>query len=120
METWADVFGFLPRPMLAEFVPQIGHWHFTTKAQYFLHELGKITLGYLDIARSASWMNRNGPPIVKFSDYAHREINWPWYGFSELPPAQPIAGWEFPLADVPIPKNIINFKGIHIRFVFFQ
>jgi hypothetical protein len=26
--------------------------------------------------------------------------------------------WEYPLADVPIPKNIRDFRSIHIRFVF--
>jgi hypothetical protein len=49
LETWIDVFGFVRRDELARLVPDIGHWHFATKAQYFLHEYGKITLGCLRI-----------------------------------------------------------------------
>jgi hypothetical protein len=101
LETWVDIFAFLHRPQLAEIVPQIGNWHFATKAQYYLHECGRITLGDLDIRRTTSWMNRNGPPIVKFYEYNDYQT-----------------GWEFPMADVPIPKNIIGFETIHIRFSF--
>jgi hypothetical protein len=105
LETWTDIFGFLPRPQLAELVPQIGDWHFASKAQYYLHEFGKISLGYLDIRKSTSWINRkNGPPIVKLcsdDDYEHEYF-----------------GWDFPLSDVSIPKNIINFARIDIRFLF--
>jgi hypothetical protein len=106
LETWTDIFGFLPRPQLAELVPQIGDWHFAEKAQYYLHKCGKITLGEMYIRRSTAWINRkNGPPIVKLcndEDYEYRYF-----------------GWDFSMADVPIPKNIINFAGIFIRFVFF-
>jgi hypothetical protein len=105
-ETWTNIFGFVPRPQLAELVPQIGDWRFAEKAQYYLHEYGKISLGYLHIRRSTSWMNRkNGPPIVKLcndEDYEHEYF-----------------GWDFPMADVPIPKNITNFEGIHIRLAVF-
>jgi hypothetical protein len=100
LETWVDMFGFLHRPQLAELVPQIGDWHFATKAQYYLHECGQITLGDLDIRRTTSWINRDGPPIVKFYEYNYQ------------------TGWEFPMADVPMPNNIIDFKTIHIRFSF--
>jgi hypothetical protein len=97
---------------LAEIVPQIGDWHFATKAQYYLHECGRITLGELDIRRSTSWVNRkNGIPIpiVKFYEYDPME-----YKYNADQP-----GWEYPMADVPIPKNIINFEAIHIRLLYF-
>jgi hypothetical protein len=56
-----------------------------------LHKCGEITLGRLYI-----FGNENGPMI--------------WGGnYWEL---------ELPLADVPIPENIKNFKSITIRFVF--
>jgi hypothetical protein len=101
LETWTDIFGFLPRPQLAELVPDIGDWHFASKAQYYLHEFGKITLGYLHIRRSTSWANRkNGLPIAKLLISNENDDQ---------------AGWEYPLADVPIPKNIVNFAGIRIR-----
>jgi hypothetical protein len=106
LETWTDIFGFLPRPQLAELVPQIGDWHFASKAQYYLHGCGRITLGELHISRSTSWINRKtGTPIVKLcNDYDDEHQYF---------------GWDFPMADVPIPKNIINFEYIFIRLAFF-
>jgi hypothetical protein len=90
-ENWNDMFGFVPRPQLAELVPDIGDWHFAAKAQYYLHECGKITLGKLRIEPS-TFEDEDGLIIV-------------------------VKEWESPIADVPIPENIINFKGIDIRFV---
>jgi hypothetical protein len=104
LETWADIFGFLPRRQLAEIVPEIGDWHFAERAQYFLHECSKITLDSLEIRRSSSWINRKVPIVKLYDDDDDEEHK---------------TGWEFPLADVPIPKNIKNFKYIHIRFAFF-
>jgi hypothetical protein len=99
--TWTKMFGFVPRPQLAELVPQIGNWHFASKAQYYLHEYGRISLGYLRIRKSNSWINRkNGIPIVKL------------YEKGQYKPYKP---WEYPLADAPISKNIIHFRCIHIR-----
>jgi hypothetical protein len=92
-ENWNDIFGFLPRPQLAELVPQIGDWHFAGKALFYLHECGKIILDDFFIKPSA---NGNGTAIV--------EIN------KQL-------GREMPLADVPMPSNIKNFKRITLRFV---
>jgi hypothetical protein len=83
------VFGFLPRPQLGKLVSLIADWYFASKAQFYLHECGQITLGHLDIEPSA---NGSGPVIVK--------------GRQELP-----------LADVPMPKNVQNFKHIFIRLV---
>jgi hypothetical protein len=104
LETWTEIFGFLPRPQLAELVPEIGDWRFAEKAQYYLHEFGRITLGDLYIRRSISWINRkNGIPIVKLC--AEDEITYK-------------PDWEYPLADVPIPKNIIYFRSIDIRLAF--
>jgi hypothetical protein len=60
----------------------------------------------LDIRRSTSWINKkNGLPIPIVKLYEDE--------YNAYKP-----GWEYPLADVPIPKNIINFKGIHIRLAF--
>jgi hypothetical protein len=84
-----DVFAFLPRPQLAKLVPQVGNWHFASKAQYFLHECGRFTIGRLRIKKPYG----HGPVIVK-------------------------EGQQFPLADVPRPENIIDFKKIYItRFI---
>jgi hypothetical protein len=107
LENWTDIFGFLPRPQLAELVPEIGDWCFAEKAQDYLHEYGRITLGDIYIRESNSWINgKNGIPIPIVKLYDEGENN----------PSKPV--WEYPLADVPIPKNIIDFGSIHIRLAF--
>jgi hypothetical protein len=78
----------VPRPYLANVVSQIGDWYFAIKAQFYLHECGKITLGFLRITKPAY---RNGPVILK----GEREL---------------------PLPDVPMPENIKQLKGIHLRY----
>jgi hypothetical protein len=83
------VFGFVPRHELARLVPQIGHWHFASKAQYHLHECDRITFGCFDIKKSLKMW---GPVIVNKVDK------------------------DLPLAAVPIPKNVKNFKEITLRF----
>jgi hypothetical protein len=85
------VFGFLPRPQLGELVSLIGDWYFASKAQFYLHECGQITLGDLDIDESAI---ENGHVIVVVNG---RRV--------------------LPLADVPMPENVKNFKHIYIRFI---
>jgi hypothetical protein len=105
-ETWTEMFGFVPRPQLAELVPEIGDWRFAEKAQDYLHEFGRITLDDMYIRSSISWINRKkGIPIVKLCDEGEHDADEP--------------GWEYPLPDVPIPKNIINFRSINIRFAFY-
>jgi hypothetical protein len=82
------VFGFVPRAQLAEFASQIGDWYFASKAQFYLHEYGKITLGKMLIDSS---MKGNDPVIQR--------------GFSG----------ELPLADVSMPENVKNLAGRHWR-----
>jgi hypothetical protein len=84
------VFGFLPRRQLGKLVPQIGNWYFASKAQFYLHECGQITLANVTIRSSP-----NDLPIVDV-----------WTGCE--------AFWHLSLADVPIPKNVKNFHGICI------
>ena len=84
------MFSFLPRPQLGQLVAQIADWYFSRKAQFYLHECGQVTLGELWIKWSA---NGHGPIIIK--DEQQQEL---------------------PLADVPMPENIKNFKRIYIRF----
>ena len=85
------MFGFLPRPQLAEIVSLIGDWYFAGKVQYYLHECGKITLGEL-VVTSPRNGHGHGPVVLK--------------EFRELP-----------LADAPMPGNVKNFKEIHIWFI---
>jgi hypothetical protein len=101
LENWTELSVFVPRPKLAELVAQIGNWHFSTIAQYFLHEFTKnITLGEICIKQSR---NGDGPVVVKMDQEEEQDPE------SEL---------ELPLADVPMPKNISNFVDIYIRLAF--
>jgi hypothetical protein len=93
----------MPRRQLGEIVPQIGNWHFASKSQFYLHECGQITLAYLTIGPAS--VNDDGEyedPIV----------------IVEVGPAEEDQSfWDLPLADVPMPTNVKNFKAIRIRLV---
>jgi hypothetical protein len=60
-----------------------------------LHKCGEVTLGRLCIT------DEDGP-IVTVIEEEEEE------------------GRELPLAEVPIPENVKNFKAIHLRFVFYK
>jgi hypothetical protein len=89
LETWTDVFGFLPRSQLVAFSPHIHDRQFAYVLQFFIHKCGQITLGNLHITKLT---NGNG---------------------------RIVANNEFlPLAEGPIPSNVLNFKEIIIRFAY--
>jgi hypothetical protein len=92
-ENWNDAFGFLRQALLAQIVPQIGDSYFASKAQFYLHECGKITLGNLEISSKPSEDGNERVPVILKE--GRRELQ---------------------LADVPIPANIKNFRQIRIRF----
>jgi hypothetical protein len=98
------VFGFMPRRQLGELVPQIGNWYFASKAQFYLHECGQITLAYLTI----------GPASINDDD----EPEYPIVDVEVGPAEEDECFWDLPLADVPMPTNVKNFKGIRIRLVY--
>jgi hypothetical protein len=91
LETWTDVFGYLPRSQLVTFFPHIDDRQFSRVLQFFLHKCGQITLGRLHIRTSS---NGNGPVVVLQNNR------------------------ELPLAEGPIPPNVVNFKEIRIRFAY--
>jgi hypothetical protein len=121
-ENWNDIFGFLPRTQLAQLVPQIGDRHFASKAQFYLHECGKITLGNLEISSiPVHSEDEDGDEILSIPSSESEDED----EISSIPSAEdrdervPVIlkdGRELPLADVPIPANIKNFKQIRIRF----
>jgi hypothetical protein len=86
-----DVFFFLSRSQLVAFSPHICDRQFASIVQFFLHKCGQITLGSLQIKTSP---NGNGPIVVDQNDR------------------------ELPLAEGPIPSNVVNFKGVHLRFAY--
>jgi hypothetical protein len=87
LENWVDLFGSVPRNQLAQLLPQIDDRQFAKFLQFFLNKCGEVTLGHLQIESSK---NGNGSEIV-------------------------LPGQKLPLADVPMPENIKNFKGITLR-----
>jgi hypothetical protein len=81
--------------------PTIGDRHFVSALQFYIHKCGQVTLDYLEI--DAPKEGGNGHPIVEAYKGIHRR-----HGHGRLQP----------LVDVPIPKNINDFKGICLRFAF--
>jgi hypothetical protein len=92
LETWTDVFGFVPRSQLVLLTTTISDRQFVSYVQFFLHKCGQITLDKLTMAT-----NYDGNPTI---------FNKAMY-------------WYMPLADVPpISENITNFKELSLRFTF--
>jgi hypothetical protein len=89
LETWTDIFGFLPRSQLIQLSPHILDRQFSAFVQFFLHKCGQITLGKLCIESAT---NGDGQEAA-------------------------IVNGKFPLPDVPIPPNVNNFEDIELRFV---
>jgi hypothetical protein len=54
----------MSRRQLGELVLQIGNWYFASKAQFYLHECGQITLAYLTIG-PASINDDDEPEYIK-------------------------------------------------------
>jgi hypothetical protein len=93
LETWTDLFGFLPRTQLVALLPRIDDRKFASFLQFFLVKCGKVTLGDLRITKSYG----NGPACVRRLGQYNMEL---------------------PLADVPMPENVKNFQGIELKFAF--
>jgi hypothetical protein len=106
VETWTELFGFVPRAQLKQLVPHIGDQcqqtigdrQFVSFVQFFLHKCGEVTLGLGQLYIYSSNGNNATAPIIM------NKIN----------------GEKMPLADVPIPENVKNFKSIKIRFILLQ
>jgi hypothetical protein len=91
----------VPRPQLVQLVCKIEDRQFASFIQYFLHKCGRITLGKLWI-RPSQWSSSvfgNGPPIVLVNRQLH------------------LSRWEMPLADMPMPINVKDFKEIILEFI---
>jgi hypothetical protein len=116
-------------------VPQIGDRHFASKAQFYLHECGKITLGNLEISSkpkpsededdseisSKPSEDEDDSEISSIPSETEDEND---LEISSIPSEEgdervPVIlkdGRELPMADVPIPANIKDFKQIRMRF----
>jgi hypothetical protein len=94
LETWVDLFGFLPRSYLVHLIAQIRDRKFALIVDFFLNKCGQVTLEWIRI--KSSW-NAYGPAVVQ----KNKDL------FSTL---------DLPLADGPIPPNVKNFRGMRLRF----
>jgi hypothetical protein len=94
LETWVDLFGFLPRSSLVHLIPQIRDRKFASILQFFLNKCGHVSLEWIRIKSSCSAYG---------TAFVQKDIDL----FSTL---------DLPLADGPIPPNVKNFKGIRLRF----
>jgi hypothetical protein len=91
LETWVELFGFLPRLQLVDLLPQINDRHLAEAVQYFLLKCGKITLGNLRI---------DAPLYYEVNGHGRRMVQ------KVLAP------------DTPMPGNIKNFRLIYLRFFY--
>jgi hypothetical protein len=90
LENWVDLFGSVPREQLVELLPQIDDRQFAKVLQFFLNKCGQITIGSLSIGKDEEGA------ITARSNFRN-----------------------LPLADVPMPSNINNFRNITIKLVNF-
>jgi hypothetical protein len=96
----------VPRPQLVEIVKQLGDRQFAKILQFFLTEVGQITLGNLRIVGPWPW--ENTPPTVevrnKILQFHHEQkVGSPCDLKTKLP-------------EGPMPANVKNFKLIQLRF----
>jgi hypothetical protein len=99
LETWADLLPFVPRHQLVEIVKQLGDRQFAKILQFFLTEVGQITLGHLRIV--APRENASGPIV---------EVR------KEMLPFHLPAALETNLPEGPMPTNVKDFNLIQLRF----
>jgi hypothetical protein len=101
LENWADVLPFVRRHQLVELVKQLGDRQFAKNLQFFLTQVGQITLGHLRIV--APRENDDGGPIVEVRKPFLSECEWA----SDL---------ETKVPGGPMPNNVRDFKLIELRF----
>jgi hypothetical protein len=97
LENWSDLLPHVPRRQLVKLLLEIDNYHFSTIIDYVLN-VGQISLGHLHFQPPSENFAFSGP-IVEV-----RKKGWP------------ILRTTMP--DVPMQKNVTNFKSIKFRFLF--
>jgi hypothetical protein len=100
LENWTDLLPFVPRLQLVEIVKQLGDRQFAKILQFFLTEVGQITLGHLRIVAPRGNDPNDGGPIVEV--------------YKKPPFYRPDLETNLPKG--PMPKNVSDFKLIFLRF----
>jgi hypothetical protein len=109
LENWADLLPFVPRHQLVEIIKQLGDRQFASILQFFLTEVGQITLGHLRIVAPREDDPNGGGPIVEV-----RKSYW-----SEWRP-RPQSHLETNLPEGPMPTNVKAFNLIELRFAIYK
>jgi hypothetical protein len=102
LENWTDLLPLVPRHQLVEIVKQLGDRQFAKILQFFLTEVGQITLRHLRIVTPRQNGPNGGGSIV---EVRKEMLHW-----GEPPDL------ETNLAEGPMPKNVKDFKLIKLRF----
>jgi hypothetical protein len=108
LENWADLLPFVPRLQLVEIVKQLNDHQFAKILQFFLTEVGQITLDNLRIVAPRENDPNGGGPIVE----VRKKVPPFRAQLVVLPPSD----LETNLPEGPMPTNIKNFKRIELRF----
>jgi hypothetical protein len=104
LENWTDLLPSVPRRQLVQLLFQLGDRQFASILQFFLTEVGQITLGHLRIVAPRENDPNGGGPVVEVRKGLS---DWEW----THPPDM-----ETNLPEGPMPKNVNNFKRIELRF----
>jgi hypothetical protein len=96
LEKWTDLLPSVPRRQLVQLLFQLDDRQFAKILQFFLTEVGQITLGHLRIVALREHAPNGGGPIVKVQ--------------------KPQSYLETNLPEGPMPNNVKDFKLIQLRF----
>jgi hypothetical protein len=106
LENWTELLPFVPRHQLVEIIRQLNDRQFAKILQFFLTEVGQITLGHLRIVAPRENDPNGGGPIVEVrKSYCPDE----WVDLPE-------SDLETNLPEGPMPANVKDFKLIQLRF----
>jgi hypothetical protein len=96
LENWSDLLPFVPRRQLVKLLLEIDDYRFSTIIEYVLNEVGQISLGILRIVAIRQTFAFSGPIVEVYKKG--------WLTMKTI------------MSDEPIPKNVINFDKIILRF----
>jgi hypothetical protein len=105
LENWANKLASVPRHQLVELVSQIRDRQFTEVIQFYLHKVGEITFGAIQII----------PPVVGGA-FGRPMVQTE----TEEDPLEQLIfrGPKIDMADGPMPGNVKHFKTLHLRFAY--
>jgi hypothetical protein len=104
LENWSDLLPFVPRHQLVELIKQLDDRQFVYILQFFLTEVGQITLGHLRIVAPRETF---GPIVEVRKEMPPFRVSWK---------VRPLSDLETNFPEGPMPNNVKDFKLIELRF----